>query len=163
MKALRPIYTVNDIGCGDGVGCTLVIGKTLSYYGYEKERMWADWMPGRFQVADLDDPAWEPEQPAHLTCCFDLLDRVPNPDALAATLARFTTRFLFISLRTSGRVEGEHTFNPRKVSALMFPTMVQQSKIEFPSEGRHLFRYRLRLASDTPPAPPRQAPTLGAG
>jgi len=99
----HPGYVVNDVACGIGYGAMAF--DRVQYHGYD--------LPGiaddryevvngttRFHPCDLDDPTWHPQDVADVTCCFETLEHVKDPPALAHVLAENTRHFILVSVPT---------------------------------------------------------------
>jgi hypothetical protein len=94
---VRPGERVNDVACGVGYGAALLDG--VDYHGYDRPGVADPRFGGSFHPADLDDPAWRPDD-ADMTICFETLEHVADPARLAATLAATTRRALAVSTPT---------------------------------------------------------------
>jgi Methyltransferase domain len=94
---ISPRERVSDIACGTGYA-SLLLPHVTSYRGYDKPGVpREDLFPGKFTGCDLDDPAWMPE-PCDVTCCFETLEHVKDPAALAEVITAATARAVFMSV-----------------------------------------------------------------
>jgi hypothetical protein len=97
-RQVRPGEQVNDIACGVGYGAEFF--RHADYRGYDRPGVpAAGKFPGVFYGADLDDPGWEPP-PADFTVCFETIEHVRDPAALAAVISRTTRRAVAVSVPT---------------------------------------------------------------
>jgi len=93
----RPGEAVSDVACGVGYGAVFFTGAG-SYRGYDKPGVpRPDLFPGTFTECDIDDAAWAPE-PCDVTCCFETLEHVRDPAALARVIMAATRRAVFVSV-----------------------------------------------------------------
>lgn len=88
---------VNDIACGVGYGAALL--PVVRYRGYDKAGVPDVRFPGAFYAADLDDPDFMPLD-TDVTCCFETLEHVREPQRLAKVIAETTRRSIFVSVPT---------------------------------------------------------------
>jgi hypothetical protein len=91
-----PRERVNDIACGTGYGCLLL--PHAGYHGYDKPGVpRGDLFGGPFTGCDIGDPAWMPRE-CDVTCCFETLEHVRDPAALAKVITATTRRAVFVSV-----------------------------------------------------------------
>lgn len=87
---------VNDIACGTGYASLLL--RNADYHGYDKPGIpRSDLFPGEFTGWSIEDPAWMPRE-CDVTCCFETLEHVQDPAALAKVISATTRRAVFVSV-----------------------------------------------------------------
>lgn len=92
---IAPYTRVNDVACGTGYASLLL--PHADYHGYDKPGVSRpDLFPGEFTGCDIDDPAWQPRE-CDVTCCFETLEHVRDPAALAKVISA-TTHRVFVSV-----------------------------------------------------------------
>lgn len=120
-EKVRAGEEVNDVACGVGYGATFFTRAV--YRGYDKPGVpAAGQFPGTFHAADLNDPAWEPQQ-ADVTTCFETLEHVFAPKMLAAVIARTTRRAIVLSVPLYPKEENPYHLTDFTVAEVppMFP------------------------------------------
>lgn len=94
-RCALPGETVNDVACGSGYGALFLLKGP--YRGYDRPGVPDERFPGSFHAADLDSPAWMPDE-ADVTVCFETLEHVKDPAHLAKVIAASTRRAVVVSV-----------------------------------------------------------------
>ena len=137
----RPGNVVMDVACGVGYGAAFFPG--TDYHGYDRpgvpdaERWSAPGGTTTFHGCDLNDWHWHPAKDADVTCCFETLEHVEDPERVAARLGLWTGGRILVSIPVVPTADSNpfhlHDIDPASVPG-MFRGWTVLDTIEQPHE-----------------------------
>ena len=134
----HPGERVNDIACGIGYGSTF-FDLDVRYVGYDRPGI--PTFDGTFIGCDLNDPTWVPAD-CDVTVCFETLEHVEDPAALAWKIDATTSRAVFVSVPTEPTKDRNpfhlHDFTVDDIPAL-FPAFTVVDLWAQPEECSHVW------------------------
>jgi hypothetical protein len=143
---VRPGDVVMDVACGVGYGAAAF--RCVEYDGYDRPGvaddrfLRLDDVLVRFYGVDLNDPGWRPVREADVTCCYETLEHVADPERVAHRLTRYTNRYLLVSVPTVPTKHANphhlHDFTVDDVPPL-FPGWGVHEVWEQPTEQSHVW------------------------
>jgi hypothetical protein len=134
---------VNDIACGVGYGATFFPHAAV-YRGWDRPGVPCAEFPGQFFPADIEAPGFRPDG-TDVTCCFETLEHVSDPERLADVLAETTGRAIFVSVPVVPTVSSNpyhrHDFTENAIP-LMFPGWQIAEEWPQPEEFSHVWMFQ---------------------